>query len=177
MDTIDALAQTYDNMLGALSGILAKASEDGRGEVLLEARLADDMYPLATQVRFLANMPGEAFALLGGPAFLPADDDPRDFDAAQELIADARARVEEAGSHRFKADDEGVVLALPNGMTFDLSAANYVRDWALPQFYFHSVAAYAILRKEGIAIGKSDYVPHMFAYLREDSGTNPAGSA
>ena len=34
------------------------------------------------------------------------------------------------------------------------------------QFYFHVMAAYAILRKEGVDIGKADYVPHMFGYLR-----------
>ena len=38
--------------------------------------------------------------------------------------------------------------------------------WALGQFYFHVIAAYAIIRKEGVEIGKADYVPHMFAYLR-----------
>jgi hypothetical protein len=34
------------------------------------------------------------------------------------------------------------------------------------QFYFHVIAAYAILRQQGVAIGKADYVPHMFGYLR-----------
>ena len=63
--------------------------------------------------------------------------------------------------------------ALPNGMIFDLTAEQYARDWTLPQFYFHLMAAYAILRSEGIALGKADYVAHMFAYLRP--GTTPAG--
>ena len=59
-----------------------------------------------------------------------------------------------------------MALELPNGMAFDMAAEEYVRDWALPQFYFHVVTAYAILRHHGVAIGKGDYVPHMFAYLR-----------
>ena len=46
------------------------------------------------------------------------------------------------------------------------------RDWALPQFYFHVMATYAILRAEGIDLGKADYVAHMFAYLRP--GTMPS---
>ena len=55
---------------------------------------------------------------------------------------------------------------------FVLTAEQYARDWALPQFYFHLMTAYAILRSQGIALGKADYVPHMFPYLR--SGTMPA---
>jgi hypothetical protein len=52
------------------------------------------------------------------------------------------------------------------GLTFDLTREQFARDWAIGQFYFHVMAAYAILRKGGVAIGKADYVPHMFAYLR-----------
>ena len=59
-----------------------------------------------------------------------------------------------------------MVLDLPNGMTFDLTREQFARDWALGQFTFHVIAAYAILRKQGVAIGKADYVPHMFGYLR-----------
>jgi len=49
---------------------------------------------------------------------------------------------------------------------FDLTAEQYVRDWTLPQFYFHVMAAYTILRAQGVALGKADYVAHMFPYLR-----------
>ena len=45
------------------------------------------------------------------------------------------------------------------------------RDWALPQAAFHQMTAYAILRQAGVPLGKADYVPHMFAYLRP--GTAP----
>ena len=51
-------------------------------------------------------------------------------------------------------------------MTFDLTAEGYVRDWALPQFYFHLMTAYAILRANGVPLGKIDYVPYMMRYLR-----------
>jgi hypothetical protein len=57
-------------------------------------------------------------------------------------------------------------------MIFDLTAEQYVPDWALPQVYFHVVTACAILRSEGVDLGKVDYVAHMFPYLRP--GTMPA---
>jgi hypothetical protein len=56
-------------------------------------------------------------------------------------------------------------------MIFDLTAEGYTRDWALSQFYFHVMIAYAILRSQGVDLGKADYVAHMFPYLRP--GTTP----
>jgi uncharacterized protein len=70
-------------------------------------------------------------------------------------------------------EDRPVAHEIPNGMIFDLTAGQYARDWALPQFYFHLMAAYAILRSEGVALGKADYIPHMFSFIRP--GTMPVG--
>ena len=58
-------------------------------------------------------------------------------------------------------------LALPIGLTFDLTGTQYARDWALAQFYFHVMTAYAILRHHGVSLGKADNVAHMFGYLRQ----------
>jgi hypothetical protein len=62
---------------------------------------------------------------------------------------------------------------LPNGMVFDFTAEQYARDWTLSQFYFHVMIAYAIMRKEGIELGKGDYVGHLLPFLRP--GTIPTG--
>ena len=48
-----------------------------------------------------------------------------------------------------------------------MTTIEYVRDWSVPQFYFHVMAAYSILRKEGLEVGKIDYVPYMMRYLRQ----------
>jgi hypothetical protein len=87
---------------------------------------------------------------------------------------DARARVDEAlinldglgEDHLDGGASMPITIELPGGMTFDMLGEQYIRDWALPQFYFHVMTAYAILRSQGIEIGKADYVPHMFGYLR-----------
>lgn len=68
------------------------------------------------------------------------------------------------------AADKPVVLELPNGMIFDMTGAQYVRDWALPQVAFHQMIVYALLRQAGVPLGKADYVPHMFRYLRPGTG-------
>ena len=62
------------------------------------------------------------------------------------------------------AGDQTIVLDLPNGMEFTLTAEEYIRDYSLPNFQFHLVTAYAILRSEGLEIGKADFLGHMFKY-------------
>ena len=54
-----------------------------------------------------------------------------------------------------------------------VTGEQFLRDWALAQFYFHVTTAYAILRNQGVQLGKPDWVPHMFAYIRP--GTLPGG--
>jgi uncharacterized protein len=171
MQTADLLLTTYDNMLGSLDAWLGKAADDPRGDALLGERLADDMFPLARQVRFACNLPGEAMAGVAGVAFGSSDQDDATLSAARERIALTRDMVRGWRETSFGEDEAPVALSLANGMTFDLETASYVRDWALPQFYFHLMTAYAILRASGVPLGKADYVGYMFRYLRQP----PAG--
>ena len=165
MQTQDTLLATYDNMLGSLDAWLAKAAEQG-GDALLAEKLADDMFPLSRQIRFCCNLPGEAMAGAAGVAFSSSDVDDETLAAARSRIAATRTMIEGWRATPFGKDDAPVELSLANGMTFDLQTESYVRDWALPQFYFHLMTAYAILRAQGADLGKADYVTHMFAYLR-----------
>ncbi|MEM9310849.1 MAG: DUF1993 domain-containing protein [Pseudomonadota bacterium] len=170
MNTKDLLVTTQRNMLGTLQGLLAKAAADERGDSLLQAKLADDMHPLAVQVRFLCNMVGEAIERVAGIDFTSNEDDPTTLAEAQNRIdatLESLARWEELD---FAADAAALELDLTNGMVFDMTTSSYTRDWSVPQFYFHVMAAYAILRKEGIEIGKADFVPHMFQYIRQPAG-------
>ncbi len=167
MDISDAIVPAHRNMLATLDGLLTKAEADPRGDALLETRLAEDMHPLSTQVRFLCNMPGEAMSRLIGIEFASRDDDPASLAEARAWIAQTLAQIDEWSSQDFVAEDAMVELNIPNGMVFDLTAGQYVRDWALPQYYFHATAAYAILRKEGLELGKADFVGYMFGYLRQ----------
>jgi uncharacterized protein len=171
MNTADLLLTTYDNMLGSLDAWLAKAAKHGC-DALLDARLAEDMFPLARQIRFVCNLPGEAMAGAAGVAFSSSDIDDATLSAARERIAATRALIQGWRATPFGADDAPVELSLANGMTFDMQTEAYVRDWALPQFYFHLMTAYAILRSNGVPLGKADYVGFMFRYLRKPAQSN-----
>lgn len=175
----DILLPTYVQMLGALSAWLAKAEAqrpDGGAETLLVARLAPDMFPLSTQIRFACVQAQEGMFRLLGQAFpLSIEvllDEGRNVADRPGSMADAQARIAETIAMIEAADvpeldpATPIAHALPQGMVFDLTAEQYVRDWALPQFYFHVMTAYAILRSHAVELGKADYVAHMFSYLR-----------
>jgi hypothetical protein len=187
MSLTNLLVPTYKQMLETLSGWLDKAQaqmSDDREEALLSARLAPDMFPLSTQIRFACVQAQEGvFRLMRKdfPASIDslldegrnASERPGSFADAQKRIDETIALLDDLASDALDADPErSIAHALPMGMIFDLTAEQYARDWTLPQFYFHLMIAYAVLRSQGVDLGKADYVTHMFAYLRP--GTMPS---
>ena len=167
MSYATAALATYANMLGTLDTLVAKAESHEKGEALLGARLAEDMFPLATQLRFVCNMPGETLGRMTGLAFASSDTDPASLAEAHERIADAKALIAASDPAAWPASDAAVEFTLPNGMTFAMQTHEYCRDWAIPQLYFHMTAAYAILRMEGLPIGKAEFVGYMFKYMKQ----------
>jgi hypothetical protein len=168
----------YENALRALSAELDKAlgwgADNNIGELqLLAARLAPDMFPLPAQIRFSCGQALQAVTRLGAAGAPEIDEDADSFAAMQDQIARTLAFLASIDPGTLGDDSaRGIEFSLPNGMVFDLSAAAYVRDWALPQFYFHIVAAYAIMRHMGVPLGKADYASYMMQHLRP--GTAPA---
>ena len=188
MNLTALLIPTLSNQLRAVSGWLDKAEafaaeRERSPDDLLPLRLAPDMFPLTTQLRFLAFQAHEpVYRLRGEPvpeAVLAIRQEGRDGGERPGSWAEARGRVAEAiaslatvGPGEFEsAADRPIVHELPTGMIFDMTGEDYVRDWALPQAAFHQMITYAILRHAGVPLGKVDYVPHMFGYLRP--GTSP----
>ncbi len=203
------LVPTYVQMLEALSRWLTKAQAQlpgdaagaigvrryrslDRGDLagdaadaLLTARLAPDMFPLATQIRFACVQAQEGLYRLRGEEFPPqltdlldegrnAGDHPGTMADAQARLAETIALVKALAADMATDDPHRPIAhALPIGLVFDLSADQYARDWAIPQFYFHVMTAYALLRQAGVELGKADYVAHMLPFARP--GTLPAG--
>lgn len=184
MSLTKLLVPTYTQMLGALSSWLKKAQEqipEADAEALLSARLAPEMFPLSTQVRFACVKAQEGIFRLQGKPFPKTVDEllaeGRNADEKPGSIADAQARIDEtlalldglAPDALDEEADKPIEHKLPNGMILDLAAEQYARDWSLAQFYFHIMTAYSILRSEKVTLGKADYVAHMFPYIRPET--------
>ncbi|NJC41714.1 hypothetical protein GGQ87_001972 [Brevundimonas alba] len=184
MSLTNLLVPTCKQMLLGLSGLLVSAQGQRRkaeAEGLLASRLAPDMFPLAAQVRFACIQAQEMiYRLQDKPLPEGLGELAREAEGAgvrPGSISDAQGRIDETilllegliDGRMDPAADRLLQLKLPHGVTFELTGEQYARDWLLPQFYFHVVTAYAILRSQGVVLGKAEYVPHMFAYARRDS--------
>ncbi len=166
--TVPTFAQMLKGLIAQLDKGAALAGDKAFDpSVLVNARLAPDMFPLSAQVRFACFQATDAVARLTGLQGPGMPEGEASLDDLKGHIADALAFVEGAPTAAFDgAEAREIRLELQGGLVFEMTGAQFVRDWALPQFYFHAVTAYDILRHNGVALSKRDYVAHALAYLK-----------
>ena len=167
MSYATAALATYANILGTLDNLVAKAAAHDKGDALLQSRLAEDMFPLHTQIRFTLDQVVTALKRLGTQEHAFDESDITSLADARTRIAATRELVAATDPASWPAAGDTVEFDLPNGMGFVMEAHEYCRDWATPQVYFHLMAAYSILRSEGLDIGKIDYLGYMMKYLKQ----------
>lgn len=155
-------APQFAKMLNNLDAWLGKAVDHAEKKkfdpnVLVAARLAPDQYALARQVQSACDSAKFACARLAGKA-PPSHPDTEV--TVDELRARIRAVIEYLGT--FTAQDfEGAssrAITLPFAPGKSLDATAYVLEMAIPNFFFHLITAYAILRHNGVDVGKSDFI-------------------
>lgn len=162
--TVHAVATTtLTRMLRNLDGFLEKAEAHAKAKnidpsVFLNARLAPDMHPLTRQVQMACDAAKLAAARLAGATPEAHADTETTFAELHARIA----RVIDIASSYSPADYEGadtreIVVKVPN-MELKFSGQDYLVTWALPNFYFHVTMAYAILRHNGVELGKLDFL-------------------
>ncbi|MCF7701141.1 DUF1993 domain-containing protein [Loktanella sp. M215] len=149
--------------LTALARILSKAEAHCTDhkivpEVLLQSRLFPDMLPLVRQIQLTCDFATRLNARLSGNAVPSHPDTETTFAGLRDRIAAVQAELANATPDAFSdAATRAVTFkAGPSDMT--LSGADYHAHYALPQFYFHMTMAYAILRHNGVVLGKRDYM-------------------
>ena len=159
----DASAPVIIAALTNLEAWLDKAVAGGGDETALAgAKLAEDMRPLTAQVQMASDSAKNAVARLTGVAAPSMPDTETTF---AELKARCRATVayiqSVAPSAYEGAEDRVVEMRFPNGMGYAFIGASFLTGFALPNFYFHVTTAYAILRANGVALGKPDFLAHL----------------
>jgi len=130
-------------------------------EALITARLFPDMFPLAKQVRAACDTARRAAARISGK-------EPSDSQDTDKTFADLYKRIRDTVGHLQRYSPDGFVdsedlkvkLSIgPNAVT--ITTREYLIRFALPNFYFHVTTAYDILRHNGIALGKRDFLGSM----------------
>jgi hypothetical protein len=154
----------YKQMLGSLRDILNKAEAHATARkiepnVLLQARLYPDMFPLLRQVQIACDFARSAGARLSNQDIPKVEDNQQSFAELQTLIADALAFLDRITPEQVNGQEEREVVTRP-GTPHErkFTCQSYLLTYALPHFFFHVTTAYDILRHNGVEIGKKDYM-------------------
>jgi hypothetical protein len=159
----DASAPVFLASLTNMQGWLDKALAEGKDEAALrDARFAPDMRPFSAQIQMASDSAKGAVARLTGVGAPPMPDTEASFaelkDRCQRTI-DFIKSVERSAFDG--AEDRQVELKFPNGMGYSFKGGDYLTGFALPNFFFHVTTAYALLRANGVAVSKPDFLRHL----------------
>ncbi|MDT0575586.1 DUF1993 domain-containing protein [Croceicoccus sp. F390] len=126
---------------------------------LVNARLTDDMAPLAYQVKSIRSHSVGAIEGIRAGTFSPSSmDGPATLDEAAELLAQTIAELEAVDPTEFNALHDRHVEFRYNDFAMPFTGENFLFSFSQPNVYFHTTTAYAILRHMGVKIGKLDYL-------------------
>ncbi len=158
-----ASVPVFAHMLGALSAVLGKAAAFAAAKkvdpaVLLAARLAPDMFPLSRQIQIACDFAKGPCARLAGIEVPKWDDNETTIEALQARIARTVDYAKGFAPAQIDGSEEREINLTVGGQPLTLKGQDYLMHFALPNFYFHVTAAYAILRHKGVEIGKRDYM-------------------
>lgn len=153
-------AQQLPVLLGILSKAKEYAEQEGISEAeLLAARLTDDMHPLQWQVQATLQLALRGATRLAGeqPEDLTVDVD--NFGALIVLVEQVLARIEQFSDDVLN-QHATTVLEIPMGtdLTIPMSGQDYALKFVVPNFYFHLTTTYNLLRKNGVPLGKRDFL-------------------
>ncbi|SEM68970.1 hypothetical protein SAMN04487857_10466 [Pseudomonas sp. ok272] len=159
-----ASVPVFKQMLTALGDVLAKAEAHATAKnidpnALLQARLFPDMFALVRQVQIAVDFAKGVSSRLAEVELPKYDDNEVTFADLQALIAKVLAYIDGIKPSQIDGK-EGIEIITRPGTPKEkrFSGQAYLLTYGLPQFFFHVTTAYAILRHNGVEVGKRDYM-------------------
>jgi len=146
-----------------LSVILEKAATYAETKkidpsVLINSRLAPDMFPLSRQVQIATDGAKGCAARLAGIEVPSYEDNEATFPELQARIKKTITFLKSVSAKQIDGSEERKVSLKLRGKDIYFLGQSYLLAFVLPNFYFHITTAYAILRHNGLEIGKPDYI-------------------
>ena len=162
MSLYDATVPVFTKLLSGVDKWLDKATALATAkkfdvETLLTARLAPDQYPFVRQIQAACDQAKFTVAKLTGKA-------PPSHPDTEKTVAELRQRIQTVVAYlaTFKREDFAGAEERPCGHSWMggkvMRGGDYLDHFALPNFHFHLTTAYAILRHNGVEVGKTDYI-------------------
>ena len=157
--SIAPLLRNLDNLKHILQqGEAYAAQKKVAPEVLLNSRLAVDMYPLTRQVQLVSDMSKGVGARLAGLEMPQYEDNETSFDMLYARIDKTVAFLSQIQPAQLDGAASKEVVLTIRKVDLTFTGLNYLQKWAMPNVYFHTTTAYNILRQLGVPLGKTDYL-------------------
>ena len=164
MSMYAASVPVFQHMLRNLSHVLEKGEANAQARkfdpsVLATARLAPDMLPFTRQVLIACDAAKNGVARISGVEAPKFEDNEASFPELKARIQKTLAFLETVPAARLDGtEDKEITFPVGRDSTKTMKAQAYLTTWVLPNFFFHVTTAYAILRHNGVDLGKTDYL-------------------
>ena len=158
-----ASVPVFVRTLTNLKAILEKAAAHAQARkieesVLLNARLYPDMFPLTRQVQIASDFARGTSARLSGVEPPPFEDNEKTFAELADRIDRTLAYVRTLKSSDIEGSEARSITRPVRGVPHTFAGIDFLLKYAMPNFYFHTTTAYAILRHSGVELGKGDFI-------------------
>jgi hypothetical protein len=153
----------FRTMLNALSGVLDKGAAFCEAKkvdpaVLVNDRLAPDMFPLSRQVQIATDQAKGGIARLAGLEVPAYADTEKTFDELKARIARTVAFIDSVPSGQIDGSEAREIVLKMGGQEMTFTGQRYLIGFVIPNVLFHCTTAYAILRHNGVDVGKRDFL-------------------
>lgn len=154
----------FKQMLNSMDAVLSKAEEHAVArkidpDALLQARLFPDMFPLLRQVQVATDFARGVSARLAGVDVPVFEDNQHTFADLHQLISKSLAFIDTIKPEQVDGQENRQITTRPGTpKERNFAAQDYLLHYGLPQFFFHITTTYAILRHNGVEVGKRDYM-------------------
>jgi hypothetical protein len=159
-----ASVPVFKQILGALDAVLGKAAVYATEKkidpaVLLQSRLYPDMLPLVRQVQIASDFAKGISGRLAGVDLPAHEDSEQTLDELRARIAKVLALIDSLNADQFAGSEQREIVLRPGTPKERKFAGQaYLLSYGLPNFFFHVTTAYALLRHNGLSIGKADFM-------------------
>ena len=156
---VEQVTHTLNQVLGLLDkGVAYAEAKKFDPAVLASARLAPDMHPLTRQIQFISDTSKFGVARLAGVEAPKFEDNEKTIDELKARITKTIDWIKTVPASAFEGgEDRDIKITVPNRV-IEMKGLTYLRGWLLPNFFFHVSMVYAILRHNGVDIGKRDFL-------------------
>lgn len=157
--TIPPMLRSLVNLRAILEKAVAYADlKKIEPSVLVNARLYPDMFPLSRQIQIATDVAKGAAARLAG-------EEPTKFEDNESTFPELIARIDKTitllksfTADQINSSEDKTILLPRHDRTSEFKGLDYVTDFVLPNIYFHVTTTYAILRHNGVDVGKKDFL-------------------